>query len=374
MEVRINYQECLTNVSNSIRKYFGLEVYHDTIPYIDDLLESKQPKNVIFMLFDGMGTKILERHVTEDSFFMKHKVKDITSVFPATTTAATTTARTGLNPSETCFLGWNTYLSELDKIITLFRFCEKGSSELSQEYLKLKQTFEAKKIAEELNESTPHHGLELMPVEIFTYQGMDEMFELIHEDVKKEGKRFIYAYDTEPDSSMHRLGVGDSKIKEIILDRQARVEKMCEELEDSVVIVVADHGLIDVDNVYLEDYPHLVEMLERAPSIEQRAISFKIKEGYKEVFKKEFNASLGEYFTLYDKEDVLSSQLFGDGKINDMFEDAIGDFVAIAQDNNKCLLGKGDMAFKAQHAGYTEDELMIPLIVIDKSGKSKNNL
>ena len=101
MKIKNNYNECLTNLACSIAKYFGASYKHNTIGYIDKLLEEKSPKNVVTILLDGMGTSILDKHLLNDSFFMKHKIKDITSVFPATTVAATTSMRTGLNPCET---------------------------------------------------------------------------------------------------------------------------------------------------------------------------------------------------------------------------------------------------------------------------------
>ena len=90
MKIRNNYNECITNLACSIRKYFELEYNHNTLDYIDKLLEEKQPKNVIVMLFDGMGSRILDRTLNKDDFFIKNRYKEITTVFPATTTAANT--------------------------------------------------------------------------------------------------------------------------------------------------------------------------------------------------------------------------------------------------------------------------------------------
>ena len=125
MKVKNNYQDCLTNIACSIRKYFGLAYHHQTNSYLDQLLEKKRPNNVVMILFDGMGSRILERSLDKDSFFLKSKVKDITTVFPATTTAATTSVKTGLNPVEHGWLGWNTYIEPIDKTITLFKNSEK---------------------------------------------------------------------------------------------------------------------------------------------------------------------------------------------------------------------------------------------------------
>lgn len=166
MIVKNNYNECITNLACSIRKYFKLDYKHNTIEYIDKILEEKQPKNVVTILCDGMGSNIIDRILTKDSFLIKHRIKPITTVFPATTVAATTSAMTGLNPIETAMLGWNMYYKPLNKIITTFLNCEKGDSK----YIKLKEAEEykhknmiTKSIMEEINEKGNDSSYILFP-------------------------------------------------------------------------------------------------------------------------------------------------------------------------------------------------------------------
>ena len=365
MQVKNNYQDCLTNVACSIRKYFNLAYHHDTNSFLDQLLEERKPSHVVMILFDGMGSRILERSLDKDSFFLKKKVKDITTVFPATTTAATTSVRTGLNPVEHGWLGWNTYIQPIDKTITLFLNSEKGKEELCEEFLTVKNSLVTKTIASEINEIGLYQACELFPFGENKYANLDEMLERIKKEVNSSSKKFIYAYDDEPDHSMHLLGPDSQEVRQLIKIRNDKIEELCKELTDTLVIVLADHGHIQVEPIYLSDYPEIVNMLERTPSIEQRAVSFKVKEGLQNKFREKFQELLGEYFSFYDKSDVINSQLFGDGKPNLLFNSAIGDFIAIAENSNKCLISEGDTVLFSHHAGYTEEEIFVPLIVID---------
>lgn len=367
MTVKNNYNECLTNLACSIQKYFGLNTKHNSIEYIDKLLNEKQPKNVVLMLFDGMGSRILDRTLNENSFFIKNKVKEITTVFPATTTAATTSIRTGLNPIEHGWLGWNMYIAPIDQTITLFLNSEKGKEGvISEKFLKVKEKLVQRTITDEINENTQCSAVELFPFGENKYNNLDEMLEIIKSECDKEGKKYIYAYDTEPDHSMHDFGPDDTKVKELIKIRNDKVKQLCEKLNDSIIIIVADHGHKEVEHIYLKDYPEIMEMLERTTSLEQRAVSFKIKENYKEQFIKEFNKNFGEEFKLYPKSEIIEHHLFGYGEENELFREAIGDFIAIAENSNKCIITDGDEVLKSQHAGYTDDEIYVPLIVIDK--------
>lgn len=366
MLVRNNYNECLTNLACSIRKYFELDYKHNTLEYIDKILEEKKPKNVICILFDGMGSNILEKTLDKNSFFIKNKISDLTTVFPATTTAATTSMRTGLNPCEHGWLGWNTYIEPINKTITLFRDSEMDSEEICEEFLKVKDLLVTKTIVDEINNIGKYNAIELFPFGENMYCGIDEMISRIKNEANKDGKKFIYAYDDEPDGSMHEFGCDSEVAKELINIRNSKIQKLCDELDDSIIIVVADHGHLNCKYMFFDDYPELINMFERLPSLEQRTLSFKIKSQYLSEFKSKFLEIYGKYFSLYDKDEVIKCNLFGDGKFNNLFAPAIGDYIAIAEDNNICLTFKNGTIFKSNHAGYSDDEIYIPLIVIDK--------
>ncbi len=366
MKVRNNYDECLTNVACSIRKYFELDYHHKTIKEIDDLLKEKQPKNVVLLLFDGMGSIILDKTLDEDSFFRKNKVKDITSVFPATTTAATNSVKTGLNPSEHCWLGWNTYIKKIDQTITLFLNSEKGKNEKSVKFNEIFDDYEPDFITDLINAAGKYEGIEISDFGDISYGDIDEMISIIQNQCEFGGRKYMYVYDLQPDSIMHKYGPYSSYSKKEIILRNDKIEKMCEELNDTVIIIVADHGHIEVDNIDLRDYPDIYSLLERTTSIEQRAVSFKILDGKHKLFEERFKYHFSNYFSLYSKEEILESKIFGDGYIHENFQYAIGDFIAIAEKSNKCLLTDGDFPMFSHHAGYTDEEIYVPLIIIDR--------
>ena len=369
MIVKNNYKECLTNLACSIRKYFDLDIKHNSIEYIDNLLNEKKPKNVVLILLDGMGSRILDRTLAKDAFFRKNKKKEITTVFPATTTAATASIRTGLNPVEHGWLGWHMYIAPIDETIALFKDSTKGKEEqISDKFLKIKSQLVQKTIADEINEKTNNTAVEISPFSQAKYESLENMLEMIKKECYKDGKKYIYAYDVEPDHTMHDLGPDNEIVKKLIQTRNDKIEKLCKELQDTIVIITADHGHTLVESIYLEkQYPQIINMLERTTSLEPRAVSFKIKEGYKQEFIEEFNKNLGKDFTLYDKQEIIDSQLFGDGVENKLYKEALGDFIAIAEASNKCIITDGDKALKSQHAGYSEDEIYVPLIIIDKT-------
>lgn len=368
MIVRNNYNECLTNLACSIRKYFGLEYKHNTLSYVDELLEKNKPENVVLMLFDGMGSNILTRALDEKTFFRLNKIKDITTVFPATTTAATTSIQTGLNPVEHGWLAWNTYIKPLDKIITMFLNSEKGKEDIVvNEYLNLKKhELKTNTVVADIKQKGQDKAYSLFPFGNEHYKNLDDMLEKIETIVSQDGKKFIYAYDDEPDHTMHMVGTDTKEAIQLIKERNDKVEKLSSKLKNTMLIIVADHGHKNIENIYLNDYPTIKNMLKRSTSNEPRSCMFKVKEEYLEQFPLEFNKYFGSDFRLYTKQDIIDSKLYGDGVPNPLFEDALGDYIAIAYDSNKAILDNGDAELKSTHAGYSDDEIYIPIIVVNK--------
>lgn len=366
MEVKNNYNECITNLACSIQKYFGIEPKHNTIDYVDKILNEKQPKNVVMILFDGMGSRILDRTLAKDSFFNRNKIKDITTVFPATTTAATTSIITGLNPVEHGWLGWNMYIKPINKTITLFKNQVKGTTQISNKFLEVKYMLDIKTITEQINEKGKYASKMIYPFGDNSYSNIDDMFKKIKKECAKNGRKYIYAYCEEPDGRMHSNGPDSILVKKLIKEINQKTEEFCEELEDTIVIVIADHGHKLVNPIYLDEYPEILKMLERTTSLEQRAVSFKVKEEHKKEFPKKFNEIFGNDIKIYSKQEVIDSKLFGDGEANELFEDALGDYLAIAYDTGKCIVSSGDDVYVSHHAGYSDDEIYVPLIVVDK--------
>lgn len=368
MKVRNNYNECLTNLACSIRKYFGLEYKHNTLEYVDKLLESKKPKNVVTILYDGMGANILNRTLDENDFLRKNMYKKITTVFPATTVAATTSMVTGLNPIETGMIGWNTYYKDIDKIITTFLNFEKTDEKcipLDEAINIRKKYMKEKTIVESINEKGNDKAYGLYPFGIDPYSDVLDMYSKIEKYCKLDGKKYIYAYDEEPDHTMHMFGPDNKTVKDLIRYRNIMTEKLCEKLKDTIIFVVADHGHIKVENIFLKNYPDIVECFRMGTSTEVRATSFFIKEDKYLEFEKLFNKYFSDDFDLYTKKDALDSNLFGDGEKNELIVSELGDYIAIAK-TNKTLIYEGDEVLYSHHAGYTDDEIYVPLIIVDK--------
>lgn len=362
-----NYENCLTNVINSILKNFEIEPFHTTLKYLDDILENNIYKNVVLILNDGLGTNILKRNLDENDFLIQHLYKNITSVFPATTTASTTSVITGLNPVEHNWLGWDVYIKDIDKTVTLYLNKIKDTEELAADYNVGHNFFPYTTVFQLINSAGKYKAYGVSPYEDvkYSFSEPDNMYNEIKKLCNMSGKKYIYTYYNEPDYLMHDLGVDNIDVKNNIKYINNNIEKLSKELKDTLIIVTADHGHINVEYEFLTNYPSIKELLVRDISIESRATNFFVKSDKFHEFETEFNKYLGKYFLLLTKQEIIEKKLFGTGKVNERFYSCIGDYMALGIGNKSIAYNVDEDPLKSNHAGITEDEVVVPLIIID---------
>lgn len=362
MNVKNDYDNTLTNIAASVQEYFGVKPVHNTFVKLDEMFKRYNPEKVVIILLDGLGANNLKRLLSKDAFLRKNLLCELTTVFPATTAAATTSLRTGLNPAEHGYVGWTAYIEPIDKVITLFANSEKGNNdEICEEFVKVKDDLLG---IETITEQICKDGeaVEVLPFGADCYEGLDGMMKRILEETRVPGKKYIYAYSDEPDTTMHEEGPDSESVKKLVISQDAEIKKLAEQLHDTLLIVLTDHGHIKTRTLYLEDYPDILELMACKTSVDQRAAVFKIKKGKKREFVRLFNEHFGEYYDLFSAEEVRRSRLFGDGKEHPLFKSELGDYLAIAK-GDVAITAPGDHYHVSHHAGYTDDEVMIPFVV-----------
>lgn len=361
-----DYDRSILSVASSVLKYFGVaDCEHKTLPELDELL-NKNYKNIIVMLFDGLGVSAINEHLNETDFLRLHFVCPISSVFPSTTVAATTTIESGYSPLETGWLGWDLYFDEIGENVTTFKNTLQRNGEPAAEYNVAQKYIPHKRIFQRIEEVRGKKTAYCVSAfSKYRSKSVHHICKTVYRLSKRRKQKYIYTYWYKPDNTMHEYGVNSTEAKNEIQMINREVQKLCKKLKNSLVIITADHGQTDCVNEYLEDYPVLKDMLKVSPSVEPRALSFFIKDGKAEAFKEEFNKIFGDSFRLMTKEEVFSENLFGHGTAHHKVKDFIGDFLAVATSNVILNISRSDFEAIGGHAGLTEEEMTVPFIAIE---------
>lgn len=363
-KINVNYQKSLVSVINSFIKYYGKKTYHNSLDILDKEL-SKEYKHVVLMLLDGAGTKILKKNLSENDFLNIKIVDRISSVFPPTTVAATTSVTTGLTPIEHGWLGWHLYLSHNDPSLTLFTNLD-YYQDIQYDKLNVKDVIGFENFWDDLENidtadiypSFKENG----------YQTFSEALIALKNRINKNHKTFTYFYWDNPDSLMHIEGTNTKNVKDLIKKMNDELEEFYHSLnEDTLIVIVADHGQIDIEPLYLYEYQDIIDCLDKLPSAEARSTIFHVKENKKEEFEIKFNQYFSNDYMLFNKKEILDLNIYGTGNPHHSTDISIGDYLAVSKTNKYFIFNSSSgIPFIGHHAGSTMDELEVPLIILTK--------
>lgn len=355
------------SISATLAEFLGAPNKNATLPALKAEL-AKDYKNVIFICFDGLGMYPLSKNLDKKDFLIKNINQVLLSTFPSTTTNATMSLLSNQLPLEHGWFGWSMHFDEINKNIDIFLNRDSATGETVQynhsPLGKIDYYFDQANTDYTINTVFPCFIRVSHPERNSTYQSMEELFSAVQNICRKSGKQFIYAYYPEPDSTMHDYGVSSPEAKKIIESISQNLKALYENVEDTLFIVTADHGQIDIsDYVNMYEDETLMDMLKIYPFLEARAPAFLVKDGREKEFEEYFRSKYSEDFVLYKSEDLIAKGYFGN--IGDK-AGSLGDYIAIGTYTHKqTLLTPISTRFKGHHTSLTE-EMEVPLILLSK--------
>lgn len=339
-------------------------------------------RNVVLLLIDGLGYNYLTSRGAGGVLASRLKSR-ITSVFPSTTASAITTTFTGLAPAEHGLTGWYTWFPEADTIAAALPFKPRGAGE----------SLEARGIAPAtIYRGTPvFDTLDVEPFVVSYRPIVDSNYNrhfcgsarrLAYDDLagfvaqtegavkSGDGRKFVYAYYPEFDTSSHRFGVASGETAAVFAAIDAAYSELLRRLAgtDTAIILTADHGFIDCpqDNALdTSECPGLSALLARPLTGERRVAFCHVQPGKKEEF-----AALASRW-LEGKADVIPGRVpldegwFGSGDLHPRIAERTGDFVLMMREPytvKDWLPGEPRHLHIGNHGGMSADEMYIPLV------------
>lgn len=366
-----NYnKDCIVNLMSSISKSFGINNPYNPMKINLDY------KNIILLNIDGLGYNYI-KHKGENSFLEKNTVKKMKTVFPATTAAATITLATGLPAQQHGLTGWSVFLKEVGCIVDILPFIPThGGSCLIERGIDKYDVYTENKLVDKIK-----NGYAIFPSTIvsmeseikkpLSFETMNGMFRQIKKTCSKNNKKkLIYAYWPTYDKLCHEFGPKSKEVYEHfkILDKE--IETFSKNLKDSLVIITADHGFVEVPAsrvIDVANHPKLKNCLTMPMCGDSRVKYCYVHPSKSKEFKKYVKTKMNKYCKIFKSESLIKNNWFGLGKPHPKLLDRIGDYVLICKDNYKIkdlMAHKIDKKFKGHHSGTHPDEMFVPLILL----------
>jgi len=364
----VYYDESILSYIASIRNYLGLDSSYKSNSKFDAYIKERKPTDFILFLIDGMGANLIEQKLPEDSFLRKNMFKKVQTVFPPTTTAATTSIRNGKAPNENAWLAWSQTVKEVNDVVVPFLGCSYYGDESYGGRGFFESVIPVTSTESDLN-NIGKNARKLFPS--FEEDGCEDIDNMCNRLIgysKDKQYDYIYAYWDKYDTYCHEYGPSSKVCDSYLLHINYQLERLANNLSDgTMLVIVADHGQVDinrVDNLYGSKYE---KYFYQKPDLETRCIGLYIKDEYKEEFEKVFMEDYEEEYILLNHPQVLDTHLFGDLDNHPRFEGFVADYVAIAKKHMSFSYDSNNsFKLKGHHAGMHLDELMIPVITYIK--------
>ena len=358
-----DYDNCGLNLISSIERYFETPFRHRPLPAMEELLEGGKYRNIVLFLLDGMGMEALKRNLPADGFFNTHICHELSAVYPSTTTAATTSIETDYAPGEHGWLGWSLYFHEIDRMVDVFTNRISGEKEPAAEYSVADRFMPLHPVFERMTATGRVKAACISPFADPSYPTLEAISDALCRGCGEEDRHFYYAYWGDPDHTMHEAGAFSEEVKGAMAELEKYIRALSDALpEDTLLLVTADHGLVDAEHLYVTDHPALAQTLVRPTSVEPRTTVFYVKPECKTQFPGLFYEAFPEGFALLTSEEFRSSGILGPGVQNKKLPDLTGDFVAVALTPRCIDYAPKDFMLHGVHAGMTRTEMRVPLI------------
>jgi DNA-binding transcriptional regulator YhcF (GntR family) len=197
-----------------------------------------------------------------------------------------------------------------------------------------------------------NHGVQIMAEE----SGCDLIYQSSGQSHEKERLHILHWLEEEKIDGMILFPMVGNHNTDLVFELKKR----------NMPFVLVDRFFQDIDTDYVmwKDYPKLADCLVRLPSLEPRVLNFFVKEGKHAFFEAEFNKEFGDKFLLMPMEEAIEKKLFGTGTPHEHFRAMLGDYLAIAISDLSIYYI--EERWVSMHGSVTEDEMLIPLIVLNK--------
>ena len=373
----------IVNLMSTIMSAYG----HDSIYYPPlstiPAARIQEAQNVVLLVIDGLGYEYLVNQGGDSTLF-RHLDSAITSVAPATTTSAISTFLTGLAPQQHGLTGWFTYFREIGSVLAVLPFKIRGSGiPLGEMGISVAELFGHVPVFNYLDVSSysispawiahsDFNQSHIGSAELIPYKYMVDCFTAISRCVRTENQRkYIYAYWPGFDSLAHEHGVGSDIVSTHFRELDDCFTQMLADLAgtDTLIIVTADHGFVDVPTkkvILLEEHPTLKDCLAVPLCGEPRLAYAYVRISHQQIFEQYLGKDLAVAIECYPSEELQTQHLYGLGQAHPELASRTGDYTLILKDNyviKDQIPGEGPFEMKGHHGGLSSREMYVPLIL-----------
>lgn len=298
----------LVNFYSSLEKFFGIETKYSSLRVIDQILREEDYKNIIVLAYKGLSSNLLDMFCLEDNILSNNKVIDITTTLDVA-------LKDGGDYQNKCFDNYIDNINKKDK----------------------------------------YRAYGVYPYVLDSYDSKIDIYDRIYNMSLFEDKKVIFGCSEELYQVLKEDGFDKEEIEcklELISNNIANLR---EKLDNSLILVMGDCGFIEPKYINLFDYSEISSVVSKINYINSRICSIELNncsvKDFTNLFTQLFD---GQFVVLSDK-----------NKIKSFLPDFKGDCLIVAVSDFSFYCDDIKTS-KVVNGGFSEQEMMVPVIAIKK--------
>ncbi|MFL6091173.1 MAG: alkaline phosphatase family protein [Aeromicrobium sp.] len=337
----------------------------------DNTLGLPESPRYVVMVVDGLGAGLLRDHSDSAPFLSSLTgIDDVVCGVPSTTAASLASLATGLPPGQHGMAGYTCRVPETGRRMNLLTWDQPVDPEEWQPHPSVLERIRTAGLdADVVNEAkfaesgltrctqrgVPYHGVKS------TWERLDVVLEVIDESPRG----VVYTYDSRLDHSGHLDGCTSQAWRDTLRAIDADIAEMRAELpDDTVLLVTADHGMLDLpaDNRFdLDTVPELRDGVELVAG-EARLRHLYVSPGAADDVIGRWRGVLGDRAIVERREEL--TDWFGPiapevrGRFGDVIVASLGEFAVFSSADFP-----QEFMLRGFHGSISEAELAIPVLV-----------
>ncbi|MDX6233547.1 MAG: hypothetical protein QOH68_2576 [Nocardioidaceae bacterium] len=338
--------------------------------FVNTLGLPEAPRYVVFLV-DGLGLDLLREHADAAPFLSSlTNVEDVVCGVPSTTSTSLTSLGTGLQAGMHGMVGYTSRVPGSGQRLNSLKWDQPVDPLIWQPYRTvLERVQDAGISASSVNDAKfVDSGLTLCSQRGVPFHGIDSIWErldVVIEVVESAPRAMTYAYESRLDHTGHAKGCESEEWRTMLTTIDAELADLREELpRDTVLLVTADHGMIDLPMTDRFDIDSSATLLDDVTLLagEARFRHVYTRSGAAADVAARWQAELGERALVRTQDGI--EDWFGPiaadvrGRIGDVVVAALGDFA---------MFSSRDFAIEFKMTGFhgsiSEAELRIPVLV-----------
>lgn len=360
----IGSRRTIDHLMPSVGAALGAEGFDDTLGL------PTAPRYVVFLV-DGLGLELLREHADAAPFLAGlHNVEDVVCGVPSTTVTSLTSLGTGVRGGRHGMVGYTSRVPETGRRLNSLKWDQPIDPLTWQPYPTVLQRLQDAGIsASSVNDAKfEGTGLTVCSQRGVPFHGINSVYErldVVVDVIESSPRSVTYAYESRLDHTGHSKGCTSPEWREMLTTIDTELYELRNELpRDTVMIVTADHGMLDLPFDGRFDVDAVPRLLDDVTLLagEARFRHLYTRPGAADEVADRWRAELGDSVVVRTQDGI--EDWFGPlspdvrGRIGDVVVASLGEFGVFSSREFAI-----ELKMTGFHGSITEAELRIPVLV-----------